>query len=258
MSDKPIKIGYSSEEIDEILKQLKKAEDKGLIEQRFENNNYLLISYKGIEENGISPKWNIKIYKLNKRGIHRVVCVDDYVLAQILNSNYDYFTPPDLKLLMIDDAGWGFPLGGVMVGVTDNQTIKTDIVPISYFQGVIFEQRDYLYHYAQLGLNLVHEYHATPKTHRIEICSGYINSHLREQLREMNYHIRVVEIKGLLQDKLEEYFKKYIKELTGSNIYYDPKELKKEDIPFKYNEALEYGIKHCPEIIKTGWKAISL
>ena len=43
----------------------------------------------------------------------------------------DAFIAPDLQVLRIDDAGWGFPLCGVVVGVCDEQNVKTAVVPVS-------------------------------------------------------------------------------------------------------------------------------
>jgi len=253
------KKSFSTEEIEIICLSLEAAYELGYIEERTESNSYLLASYKGIENMGISPKWNIKIftYSKKKQG-HSIVCVDMEVLKQFLNNNYSYFSPPDLKLLKIDDAGWGFPLGGVMVGVTDEITIKTEVVPVEYFRGNIkFNSKAYLKKYSQLGIKLVNEFDATPKTHRIEICSGFVNVKLRNNLRKLGFDTRIVEIKGMLQDKLEELFKQYIKKETGSDIYYDPKDMNKEDIPKKYDEAVEFALEHCPEIIKTGWRSLS-
>jgi hypothetical protein len=45
-----------------IVEKLQRASEKGFIATRRENNPYLLVSFAGVEENGISPKWNIKVY----------------------------------------------------------------------------------------------------------------------------------------------------------------------------------------------------
>ncbi|MBN1466757.1 hypothetical protein JXA02_13465, partial [candidate division KSB1 bacterium] len=109
---------FSSSEIDFILDRLRLAEKLGYIKKRKENNCFLIASYQGIEEKGITPKWNIKIYTYNakKRG-HSIVCVDLLVLKQLVEKQYESFLPPNIPVLRIDDAGWGFPLCGVMVGV---------------------------------------------------------------------------------------------------------------------------------------------
>jgi hypothetical protein len=42
----------------------------------------------------------------------------------------------------------------------------------------------------------------------------------------------------------------------GKNIYYDPKDIKTSEIPRRYRASVEYGKKHCPDKVKTGWKAL--
>ncbi|MBN2001101.1 hypothetical protein JW935_26385 [candidate division KSB1 bacterium] len=254
------KVTFSPAEIDFVLIRLSQAEKLGYVRKRYEDNIYLLRSYSGVEEKGISPKWNVKIYRYSDRRIgHSIVCVDFFVLEHLVEENYDFFIPPDLHLLRIDDAGWGFPLCGVMVGVSDEKIVKTETVPIEYFKKGgkhRFTLKKYLAKYADLAVNLIDEFQATPESHRIEICSGYINQPLREKLRRLGFDVRVVEIKGLLQERLENFYKKYVFLTVGADIYYDPKDMKKSDIPKAYYRCLQYGLKHCPEQIKTGWQAL--
>ena len=252
---------FSREEIKFILARLASAHENGYIQKREENNPYLLASYCGVEEKGITPKWNIKIYTYNdKRLGHSIVCVDKLIFRQLLDLNYASFIPPNLKVLRIDDAGWGFPLCGVMVGVSDEQDVKTAIVPVEYFRHDTrnhFGTKKYLKEYSRLALELIKEFGATPESHRIEICTGYVNQPLREKLRRLAYDVRVVEIKGLLQDSLETIFKRYVFDTIVADIYYDPKELKKTVIPKMYYKCVNYGKKNCPEQIKSGWEAFN-
>ena len=117
--------------------------------------------------------------------------------------------------------------------------------------------KKYLTKYAELALELMSNFGASPHTHRIEICTGYVNQPLREKRRKLHYDVRVVEIKGMLQDELEIIYRDYISIEIGADIYYDPKEMEKPSIPKKYYECLNYGRKYCPEKIKTGWKSIN-
>jgi hypothetical protein len=252
---------FTSKETNFIIDKLKQASEKGFVTSRFENNLYLLASFMGIEGKGITPKWNVKIYTYSiKKNGHSLVCVDKHVLGKLLDEDYDSFIPPDLQVMRIDDAGWGFPLCGVMVGVSDEQKVQTATVPVEYFRNDTknnFHTKRYLKRYADLALQLLDQFGATPDTHRIEICTGYVNQPLREKLRRLGYDVRVVEIKGLLQDKLEDIYKAYVLEEVGLDIYYDPKDMKKSEIARRYRKSLEYGKRHCPHQIKTGWKAIS-
>jgi hypothetical protein len=252
---------FSTQEIDFILTGLKQAAEHRLIEPRYEDNIYMMASYKGIEKAGISPKWNIKIYQYNpkKRG-HSVVCVDNLILGKLIEGDYAYFTPPDLPVLRIDDAGWGFPLCGVMVGVSDEQVVCSAVVPVEYFREDTrhnFKTGRYLKKYAELAIELLKEFQAAPETHRVEICSGYVNQPLKERLRKLHYDVRVVEIKGLLQNQLEVLYKDYVRAEIKADIYYDPKAIKKSDIPRRYRYCVAYGKTHCPEQLKTGWEALS-
>jgi len=254
------KTAFTSAEIEFIVARLEQALEKGFVVRRVEKNPYLLASFRGVEEAGISPKWNVKVYRYSpKRRGHSIVCVDQYVLDRLLAEDYGSFTPPALQLLRIDDAGWGFPLCGVMVGVSDETEVRVAVVPVEYFRADTpnhFGTKRYLRRYGDLALRLLDEFGAAPETHRIEICSGYVNQPLRGRLRGRGYDVRVVEIKGLLQVELEERYRRYVEEEIGADVYYDPKDMSKSEIPRRYRAALAYGRIHYPEQIKTGWGAI--
>ena len=119
---------YSPEEIKFIVAKLHLAVQKGYLTPVAENNTYLLCSYKGVEQKGITPKWNIKIYEYNykKRG-HSLVCVDKYILDTLIQEDYERFIPPDLEVLRIDDAGWGFRKGTAQRPFCDWDAIKYDV-----------------------------------------------------------------------------------------------------------------------------------
>lgn len=234
----------------ELEAKLLEFSSRGILIPRTENNRYLKVSYKG---NGIliSDKWNVKIYTSGS-----VVCADEKILCDILAGT---LSSPDhsKKVLQIDDSGWGFCLLGVMVGVCDGTRVETDVVDVSFFQGHKFDNKDYLGVYAQKGLKIVTEsFQATPKTHRIEICTGYINTGLKDLLRSKGFEVRVTEIKGLLQDSLEDLFKKYVHDTLKIDLAYDPKLLRKKDISDNYYKALEWGRRYAPHLLKTGWKSM--
>lgn len=251
---------FSRDETDFIQAKLARASEKGLIAPKTERNSSLKVSYCGAEEGVITPKWNIRIYRYNsKKEGHSLACIDMYILKKLLEEDYESFAIPNLPVLRIDDAGWGFPLCGVMVGVSDEKNVLSAVVPVDYFRDdpeVGIQTRKYLEKYTELALQVLARFKAAPDTHRIEICTGHINQMLRENLRNIGYDVRVVEIKGMLQNRLEELFKEYIAEDIGANIYYDPKEVDKSEIPKKYYACLNYGKKHCPDKIKNGWASI--
>jgi hypothetical protein len=221
----------------------------GQITERFENNPYLKVSYKGTGIT-ISEKWNVRIYKTGS-----IVTTDLKTFMDIVEGTYKQ---PDesLKVIQIDDAGIGFPLCGIMIGVTDGEKIWSDTVSVKFFQGDAYENKLYVKEYTQKGLDILTKIGASSKTHRIEICSGYINQTLKERLRELGYEVTITDIKGLLQDKLEGMFRAHVLEETGKNLGYDPKGLTERQIRLNYYSAVNWGEKFAPALLKTGWKAL--
>jgi hypothetical protein len=220
---------------------------QGALEVRRENNPYLKISYKGAD-GLISSKWNVKIYTSGT-----LVCNDMGTLNQILAGTLKE-VDASLKVLKIDDAGIGFPLCGSLVGVSDGERVVTDVVPVRFFQSPQFEKETYLKVYAELGLRIVMEvFKADTRSHRIEICTGHINTFLKELLRQKGFDVRVTEITGLLQDNLEQLFRDHVKEQTQKDLGYDPKTLKKSDLGMAYYRVLNWGKRNAPHLLKSGW-----
>ena len=251
----------TSQETEFVLERLRQASTKGFLVSKEENNQYLLAAYAGVEGTGITSKWNVKIYTYNKkkRG-HSLVCVDEHILTKLVEGDYQSFVPPDLPVLRVDDAGWGFPLCGMAVGVSNDQEVQTAIVPANYFRDDVdnnFKTKRYLKEYADLAIQLLNRFGASPDTHRIEICTGYVNQTLREELRSLGYDVRVEDIRGMLQETLEQVYRAYVLDEVGSDVYFDPKEVTKSEIAGKYRESLKYGKENCPDKIKTGWNAIT-
>jgi len=235
----------------ELEKKLRSLVDKGIIVPRTENNQYLKVSYRGSGKL-ISPKWNVKIYTSGA-----LVSNDCGLLQDILN---DRLKEPDntLKVLKCDDAGIGFPLCGIAVGVTDEERVEVDYVPVEYFQSPKFEKKEYLYKYAELGMKIITEkFKAGPKTHRIEICTGFINTQLKDHLRRAGFDVRGIEITGLLQNTLEDRYKHYVKEMLKADLAYDPKEIKDPGaLGRKFYAVLNWGKKYAPHMLKSGWQSM--
>jgi hypothetical protein len=185
-----------------------------------------------------------------------IVCTDMEVVKAFHEGKL--ITPdPSLKLIQIDDAGWGFPLCGILIGLQMGKRVITGEIPVSFFKPGIFETKKYLQVYSDIGYGLLQkEFQATPQTHRVEICTGFINSRLRDVLRKEGYDVRAVEIKGLLQNSLENLFKKYVYKELGAHLAYDVKELTKKKLSFEYYKALDWGRRNAPGQIKSGWKSL--
>ena len=213
------------------------------------NSPYVVLSVRG---DGVraSGKWNARVYR-DKGGRLKLVTADLKTLQDMLEGR----APAAKKrTVAVDDAGWGFPLGGVMIGASDGRKIETGMVPVEYFQGERFGRHEYLEYAARVTLDLLGRFNARPADSLVEICTGYVNVGSKKALREAGYEVNVVEIKGLLQDELEKRFAEYVKSL-GYPGYVDPKETHDPKKPF---EGVIKWIKDKPEermrLAKTGWK----
>jgi hypothetical protein len=223
---------------------------KGLgLPSRKENSPYVVLSVYG---DGVRApkKWNAKIYKDGK-GRLKLVTVDLKTLRDMLESRT---APQKERTVTVDDAGWGFPLGGVMIGAASDKRIETGLIPVEYFQGIRFERHEYLEKAASVTLDLLKRLDVRPEDTLVEICTGYVNVGSKKALRDAGYEVNVVEVKGLLQDELENRFKEYVGTL-GYHGYFDPKETHDPKRPF---DKIIAWINEKPgermKLAKTGWK----
>ena len=217
-----------------------------------DNNPYVVLSVRG-DGRRAAEKWNAKVYK-DKSGRLKLVTVDLKTLTDMLEGR-----EPAIKrrVVSVDDSGWGFPLGGVMIGATDGERVETGLVPVDYFQGERFERHEYLGYAAMVTKELLRRFDARPDDTLVEVCTGYVNVGSKEALRKAGYEVKVTEVKGLLQDELEERFAEYVKAL-GYDGYVDPKETHDPKSPFK---SIIKWIEEKPgermKLAKSGWKYFS-
>lgn len=213
--------------------------------RRDQPNPYVVLSVRG--DGARAPEsWNATVYRNNK-GQLKLVTTDFAVLQKLLPGEQKH-------TIQVDDSGWGFPLGGVMIGATDGTKVETGLIGTRYFQGELFTSHAYLSEAARITLELVKRLGGRPGETRVEICSGYVNSRSKDALEKEGYEVKVTEITGLLQDQLEQRYKEYAQSL-GYPAYYDPKETRSPAMAFK--EVIKW-IDLDPEsrlkIAKTGWK----
>ncbi len=214
-----------------------------------DNNLYVVLSVRG---DGVraSEKWNAKVYR-NKKGRLKLVTVDLKTLQDMMEGRA---LPTKKRTIQVDDAGWGFPLGGVMIGATDGMRVETAMVPVECFQGERFERKEYLKQAATATLGLLERLGARPEDTMVEICTGYVNVGSKEALREAGYDVRVGEIAGLLQEELEKRFAEYVRKL-GYPGYVDPKTTHDSKGTF---EGIVKWIEESPgermRLAKTGWR----
>jgi len=236
----------STEKMESALRDLC---TKGILQSRTERNPHLKVSYKGAGGE-VATSWNVKIYNSGA-----VVTTDEHLLSSFSEGSY---REPDrrLRVLQIDDAGFGFPLCGVMVGVANGSELMTAVVDVRWFRKATFDSKQYLKEYSRVAREVMDEhFKATPSLCRIEICTGYVNSVLKDDLRAAGYDVRVASITGFTQQHLEGVFKEYVKTALGADLYYDPKQFdgNKAALARKYASVLEWGRKYKPDMLKDGW-----
>lgn len=235
---------------DEYIEKLKK-----ILTDVPENNEWLIYHGKGNGQNSIPETFNVKVYQ-NKKGQRKTVTTDEQLLQQILQSKTE--TKSFKHTIMVDDSMWGFPLGGVLVGCTYQNTVYYTEIPVRFFQEVNFENKKYLDEYARCGLIIIEKIMKntglSKKDTEIIICTGYVNTKLKDKLREQGYTVNVGKITGILQDKLEEVTAQIVKEKYYYDLYYDPKVTD----PRKGFQQVIKWVNEKPEerlpLCKTGWK----
>jgi len=155
------------------------------------------------------------------------------------------------KKILIDDAGWGDLILGVVIGalrLPDRRYMKRRI-PVTSFQPPDFRNKKYLDDAVKIAKEIVQVMGADRETH-FEVCSGYVLSSLREYLQNLGFHVEKVEVTGELQDRVEGSFLEWCIEvgvpanrLKGKRSFYT---------------LLEW-VGEKPEIreglVKTGWKS---
>jgi len=108
------------------------------------------------------------------------------------------------KEILIDDAGWGDLLLGVVIGALkppDRRYMERRI-PTSSFQSPNFENKKYLDDTVKIADEIVEVMQPDVET-SFKICSGYVLSSIRRHLRERGFKVEKVEIRGELQEMVE-------------------------------------------------------
>lgn len=219
--------------------------------QKKENNEYILLHVYG--DNRRAPEtFNAKVYT-GKKGL-KLVTNDYNTLIKLIDGRETKKTYD--RIICIDDSGWGFPLGGVLVGAYDNLTkdFVFKEIGVKFFQGQNFEQKRYLHEYADKGISIISELKPNRDKTLIKICTGFINKNLKEDLRTLGFDVEIAKIGEPLQSELEKKHKEYVKEKFGYDAYYDPKELAKKEIVSEFDNVVEFIKKNkLIKFAKSGW-----
>jgi len=161
------------------------------------------------------------------------------------------FPSEKFKEIMIDDAGWGDLILGVVIGALkppDRRYMERRI-PVSSFQPPNFENKKYLDDAVKIAEEIVEVMQPDMKT-RFKVCSGYVLSSIRRHLRDRGFSVEEVEITGELQEMVERSYVRWRREVGV------PTERLEDERRFW---ALLEWVAEKPKIreklVKTGWKS---
>jgi len=114
----------------------------------------------------------------------------------------DRFLPR--KEILIDDAGWGDLILGVVIGalkLPDRKYLERRI-SVASFQPPNFENRKYLDDAVKIAEEIIEVMQPDTET-RFKVCSGYVLSSIRRHLRDHGFSVEEVEVSGKLQEMVE-------------------------------------------------------
>ncbi|MCJ7423865.1 hypothetical protein MUP01_06305 [Candidatus Bathyarchaeota archaeon] len=122
-----------------------------------------------------------------------------------------FFSPNEI---LIDDAGWGDLLLGVVVGALKppNPMCMERRIPTSSFQPPNFENKKYLVDAVKIADEIVEVMQPNEETH-FKVCSGYVLSSVHGHLRERGFKVEKVEITGQLQEIVQRGYVKWCVEV---------------------------------------------
>jgi len=152
--------------------------------------------------------------------------------------------------ILIDDAGWGDLILGVVIGalkLPDRRYMERRI-PVSSFQPPNFENKRYLDDAVGIAEEIV-KVMVDNKEVRFKVCSGYVLSSIRRYLQDQGFYVETLEITGELQGLVEGSYLKWCKEVGVSAEILGSK--------MRFWTLLEWVSekpKMREKLVKTGWK----
>jgi hypothetical protein len=163
------------------------------------------------------------------------------------------------KVILIDDAGWGDLILGVVI-VALSRTRRSHLklsgqkymerrIPVSSFQPPNFENKRYLDDAVQIAEEIVEVMQADKQT-CFKVCSGYVLSSIRRYLRDNGFSVEEVEITGELQERVEKAYLEWCVE-----VGVPPERLKGERRFWTFLEWIAEKPKIREKLVKTGWKS---
>ncbi len=155
------------------------------------------------------------------------------------------------NVILIDDAGWGDLILGVVIGALkppDPRYMERRI-PVSSFQPPNFENKKYLDDAVKIADEIVEVMRPDMETN-FKVCSGYVLSSIRRHLREQGFKVEEVEVTGELQEKVE---RGYIRWCSEMGVPVEKLEDKRRFWTFLDWVAESPGLRE--NLVKTGWKS---
>ncbi len=155
------------------------------------------------------------------------------------------------KEILIDDAGWGDLILGVVIGALKlpERKYMERRIPVSSFQSPNFENKQYLDDAVYITQQILGAMQPDAET-LFKVCSGYVLSSIRKHLRDRGYHVQKVEITGELQGLVERSYVRWCIEVGVS--------AEKLEDRRRFSTFLEW-VGEKPELreklVKTGWKS---
>jgi len=155
------------------------------------------------------------------------------------------------KEILIDDAGWGDLILGVVIGALkppDRRYMERRI-PVSSFQPPNFENKKYLDDAMKIADEIIEVMQPDVET-SFKVCSGYVLSSIRRHLQDRGFKVEKVEITGGLQEMVE---RSYVGWCIEVGVPAERLEDKR-----RFWTLLEW-VSERPELretlVKTGWKS---
>ena len=155
------------------------------------------------------------------------------------------------KEILIDDAGWGDLILGVVIEALKlpERRYMERRIPVSSFQSPSFENKQYLDDAVYIAQEIIGVMRPDEET-RFKVCSGYVLASIRKHLQDRGFNVEKVEITGELQEMVE---RSYVRWCIEVGVPAERLEHGR-----RFSTLLEW-IGEKPELreklVKTGWKS---
>jgi len=149
-----------------------------------------------------------------------------------------------LKVVQIDDAGIGSPVGGAAIGAYEVElaAFRYDMIDVEYFQDGKYPGKQYQKRTVEIVDGLFREMSVEKEAYRVEICTGHIFDDVRAWLDKEGFVWKPVKIEDPLQFFIEDAFSDY---LVGIGV---PEKIRHVEVGRDQFMYLFNWVKEDPEI----------